>query len=61
MFVRKLILICFVFVLLAPLAGAKTSGPAKRNRHHRVRSHKAKITPGPKASWGSHKVKNKHS
>ena len=61
MFIRKLILVCLAFALLAPLAAAKTSGPAKRNRHHRVRSHTAKIKPGPKANWGSHKVKNKHS
>ena len=61
MFLRKLILFCFTFALLAPLATAKTSGPAKPNRHHRVRSKKAKIKPGPKANWGSHKVKTKHS
>jgi hypothetical protein len=54
MFVKKLILLCFTFALLAPLAEAKT------NHSHRVRSHKAKLKRS-KANWGSHKVKNKHS
>ena len=61
MFVRKLILLCLTLALLAPFAAAKTNtpGPAKPNKHHRVRSKKAKIKPGPKANWGSHKVKVK--
>jgi hypothetical protein len=55
MFIQKLILICLTLALLAPLADAKTNHP------HRVRSKKTKIKPGPKAKWGSYKVKNKHS
>ena len=60
MFVRKLILLLFTGALLAPIADAKTASPPKPNRHHRVRSHKAKIK-SPKPKWGSYKVKNKHS
>jgi hypothetical protein len=59
MFVRKLILLCLTLALLAPFAGAKTPSPAKPNKHHRVRSKKAKIKPGSRANWGSHKVKVK--
>jgi hypothetical protein len=59
MFVRKLILLCLAVALLAPLADAKTPQSAKPNRHHRVRSHKAKIK-NPKAKWGSYKVKTKN-
>ena len=61
MFVKKLILLCLAVALLAPFADAKTPKspkPAKPNRHHRVRSHKAKIK-NPKANWGSYKVKTK--
>lgn len=61
MFVRKLILLCLALVMLAPLAPAKTKGPAKPNHFHRKRSKKAKITPGPKAKWGNHKVKDKRA
>jgi hypothetical protein len=59
MFVRKLILLCLAVALLAPFADAKTPKPAKPNRHHRVRSHKAKFKK-PKANWGSYKVKTKN-
>jgi hypothetical protein len=56
MFVRKLILVCLTLVLVAPLADAK---PAKPPKHHIGRSNK-RIKKGPKAKWGSYKVKNKH-
>jgi len=56
MFVRKLILLCLPIAMLAPLADAKTSGPAKPNHRHHVRSKKAKIKKS-KAKWGSYKVK----
>jgi hypothetical protein len=58
MFVKKLILLCLAVALLPPFADAKTPQPAKPSRHHRVRSHKAKIK-NPKAKWGSYKVKTK--
>jgi hypothetical protein len=64
MFVRKLILLCLALALLAPLAAAKTTKAYKTpkpNRHHKMRSHKAKIKKGPKANWGSHTVKTNHS
>ncbi len=61
MFVRKLILFCLSLALLAPLASAKSKGPAKPNHSHRKRSKKAKITPGPKAKWGNHRVKDKRA
>ena len=60
MFLRKLILLLFAAVLLAPVAGAKTVKTPKPNRHHKVRSHKAKVK-SPKARWGNYKAKNKHS
>jgi hypothetical protein len=59
MFARKLILLWLSVALLTPFADAKTPQPAKPNRHHRVRSHKAKFKK-PKANWGNHKVKNKN-
>ena len=59
MLIRKLVLLCLAMALLAPFASAKTPGPAKRNHSHKKRSKKAKITPGPKAKWGAHKVKSK--
>lgn len=61
MFLRKLILLFLALALLSPVASAKSTGPAKRNHPHRKRSKKAKITPGPKAKWGSHKVKDKRA
>ena len=59
MFVRKLVLLCLAAALVAPFAVAKTPKPAKPNRHHRVRSHKAKIK-NPKAKWGNYKAKTKN-
>jgi hypothetical protein len=57
------VILCLTLALLAPLASAKKTGPAKPNRGHHVRSKKAKITSGakgPKAKWGSAKLKTKH-
>jgi hypothetical protein len=59
MFVKKLILLCLAVALLATFADAKTPQPAKPSRHHRVRSHKAKIK-NPKAKWGNYKAKTKN-
>ena len=55
MFVRKLILLLFTVALLAPIAEAKTKAP----KQHKIHSKKTK--KGPKAKWGSYKVKNKHA
>ena len=55
MFLRKLILSCLTFALLTPLADAK---PSKAPKHSKI--HSRKIKKGPKAKWGSYKVKNKH-
>jgi hypothetical protein len=56
MFVQKLILLCLPLALLAPLADAKSAKPSKG---HTI--HSKKVKKGPKAKWGSYKVKNKHS
>ena len=45
--------------LVSPFADAKTPQPAKPSRHHRVRSHKAKIK-NRKAKWGNYKAKTKN-
>ena len=56
MFVQKLIPLCLTLALLAPLAEAKSTKSPKR---HNI--HSKKVKKGPKAKWGSYKVKNKHS